>query len=122
MTTIPSTITCSHNLLKLDILGHDDPTMVRMLQDLTGIDPLTIPLDDPETMSIFSSTEALGITTEQNGGIDVGSLGVPEFGTKFVMGMLDDTRPTTMSELVRISGLSPASPMVRTYGWATPRP
>ena len=95
-----------HNLLKLDILGHDDPTMVRMLQDLTGIDPLTIPLDDPETMSIFSSTEALGITTEQNGGIDVGSLGVPEFGTKFVMGMLDDTRPTTMSELVRISGLS----------------
>ena len=95
-----------HNLLKLDILGHDDPTMVRMLQDLTGIDPVTIPLDDPLTMSIFSSTEALGITTEENGGIDVGSLGVPEFGTKFVIGMLDDTRPTTMSELVRISGLS----------------
>ena len=95
-----------HNLLKLDILGHDDPTMVRMLQDLTGIDPLTIPLDDPDVMSLFSSTKALGITTEENGGIDVGSLGIPEFGTKFVMGMLDDTRPTTMSELVRISGLS----------------
>ncbi|MBQ3400820.1 MAG: hypothetical protein IJG61_05400, partial [Lachnospiraceae bacterium] len=95
-----------HNLLKLDILGHDDPTMIRMLQDLTGIDPLTIPLDDPKVMSLFQSTEALGITPEQNGGIKVGTLGVPEFGTKFVMGMLDDTRPTMMSELVRISGLS----------------
>ena len=95
-----------HNLLKLDILGHDDPTMIRMLQDLTGLDPVEIPLDDPETMKLFSNTEALGITTEQNGGIDVGSLGIPEFGTKFVIGMLDDTRPTTMSELVRISGLS----------------
>ncbi|MDO4418257.1 MAG: PolC-type DNA polymerase III [Eubacteriales bacterium] len=95
-----------HNLLKLDILGHDDPTMIRMLQDLTGLDPVEIPLDDPETMKLFSSTESLGITTEQNGGIDVGSLGIPEFGTKFVIGMLDDTRPTTMSELVRISGLS----------------
>ena len=95
-----------HNLLKLDILGHDDPTMIRMLQDLTGLDPTQIPLDDPTVMSIFSSTEALGITPEQNGGIDVGSLGIPEFGTKFVIGMLDDTRPSTMSELVRISGLS----------------
>ena len=95
-----------HNLLKLDILGHDDPTMIRMLQDLTGLDPMDIPLDDPTVMSLFSSTEALGITPEQNGGIDVGSLGIPEFGTKFVIGMLDDTRPTTMSELVRISGLS----------------
>ena len=95
-----------HNLLKLDILGHDDPTMIRMLQDLTGLDPTQIPLDDPTVMSIFSSTKALGITPEQNGGIDVGSLGIPEFGTKFVIGMLDDTRPTTMSELVRISGLS----------------
>ena len=95
-----------HNLLKLDILGHDDPTMIRMLQDLTGLDPTEIPLDDPEVMKLFSSTESLGITTEQNGGIDVGSLGIPEFGTKFVIGMLDDTRPTTMSELVRISGLS----------------
>ena len=95
-----------HNLLKLDILGHDDPTMIRMLQDLTGINPVDIPLDDPTVMSLFSSTKALGITPEQNGGIDVGSLGIPEFGTKFVIGMLDDTRPTSMSELVRISGLS----------------
>ena len=95
-----------HNLLKLDILGHDDPTMIRMLQDLTGLDPTEIPLDDPTVMSLFSSTKALGITPEENGGIDVGSLGIPEFGTKFVIGMLDDTRPTTMSELVRISGLS----------------
>ena len=95
-----------HNLLKLDILGHDDPTMIRMLQDLTGLDPMEIPLDDPTVMSLFSSTEALGITPEENGGIDVGSLGIPEFGTKFVIGMLDDTRPTSMSELVRISGLS----------------
>ncbi|MDO5133288.1 MAG: PolC-type DNA polymerase III, partial [Eubacteriales bacterium] len=95
-----------HNLLKLDILGHDDPTMIRMLQDLTGLDPVEIPLDDPEVMKLFSGLESLGITTEQNGGIDVGSLGIPEFGTKFVIGMLDDTRPSTMSELVRISGLS----------------
>ena len=95
-----------HNLLKLDILGHDDPTMIRMLQDLTGLNPVDIPLDDPTVMSLFSSTKALGITPEQNGGIDVGSLGIPEFGTKFVIGMLDDTRPTSMSELVRISGLS----------------
>ena len=95
-----------HNLLKLDILGHDDPTMIRMLQDLTGLDPTQIPLDDPKVMSLFSSTKALGITPDENGGIDVGSLGIPEFGTKFVIGMLDDTRPTTMSELVRISGLS----------------
>ena len=95
-----------HNLLKLDILGHDDPTMIRMLQDLTGMDPLTIPLDDKKVMSLFQSTQALGITPEQNGGIRVGTLGVPEFGTKFVMGMLEDTKPTMMSELVRISGLS----------------
>ncbi len=95
-----------HNLLKLDILGHDDPTMIRMLQDLTGLDPVEIPLDDPDVMKLFSGLESLGITTEQNGGIDVGSLGIPEFGTKFVIGMLDDTRPSTMSELVRISGLS----------------
>jgi len=95
-----------HNLLKLDILGHDDPTMIRMLQDLTGLDPSTIPLDDAKVMSLFQSTQALGITPEQNGGIKVGTLGVPEFGTKFVMGMLEDTKPTAMSELVRISGLS----------------
>jgi len=93
------------NLLKLDILGHDDPTMIRMLQDLTGIDPQEIPLDDKETMSIFSSTDALGVTPEQIHS-EVGTYGVPEFGTKFVRGMLVDTRPTTFEELLRISGLS----------------
>ena len=93
------------NLLKLDILGHDDPTMIRMLYDLTGIDPTKVPLDDKETMSIFSSTKALGVTPEQIHS-EVGSYGVPEFGTKFVRGMLVDTRPTTFEELLRISGLS----------------
>jgi len=93
------------NLLKLDILGHDDPTMIRMLQDITGINPTEIPLDDKETMSIFSSTKALGVTPEQIHS-EVGTYGVPEFGTKFVRGMLIDTRPTTFEELLRISGLS----------------
>ena len=93
------------NLLKLDILGHDDPTMISMLQDLTGIDPQSIPLDDKETMSIFSSTKALGVSSEQIHS-EIGSFGIPEFGTKFVRGMLVDTRPTTFEELVRISGLS----------------
>ncbi len=93
------------NLLKLDILGHDDPTVIRMLQDLTGIDPTKIQLDDKETMSIFSSTDALGVTPEQIHS-EVGSLGVPEFGTKFVRGMLVDTKPKTFDELIRISGLS----------------
>lgn len=93
------------NLLKLDILGHDDPTAIRMLQDLTGIDPTKIPLDDKETMSIFSSTKALGVEPKQIGS-EVGTYGVPEFGTKFVRGMLVDTKPTTFEELVRISGLS----------------
>ena len=93
------------NLLKLDILGHDDPTMIRMLQDLTGIDPKSIPLDDKETMSIFSSTDALGVTKEQINS-EVGTFGVPEFGTKFVRGMLVDTMPTKFEELLRISGLS----------------
>ncbi len=93
------------NLLKLDILGHDDPTMIRMLQDLSGIDPKSIPLDDEETMSIFSSTKALGVTPKQINS-EVGTYGVPEFGTKFVRGMLVDTKPTTFEELLRISGLS----------------
>ncbi len=93
------------NLLKLDILGHDDPTVIRMLQDLTGVDPTKIPLDDKETMSIFSSTEALGVKPEQIKS-QVGSYGVPEFGTKFVRGMLVDTKPKTFDELIRISGLS----------------
>lgn len=93
------------NLLKLDILGHDDPTMIRMLYDLTGIDPTKVPLDDKETMSIFSSTKALGVEPEKIHS-EVGTFGVPEFGTKFVRGMLVDTRPTTFEELLRISGLS----------------
>lgn len=93
------------NLLKLDILGHDDPTVIRMLQDITGIDPTKIPLDDKETMSIFSSTDAIGVTQEQIKS-EVGTFGIPEFGTKFVRGMLVDTKPTTFEELIRISGLS----------------
>ncbi|MDO4478158.1 MAG: PolC-type DNA polymerase III [Lachnospiraceae bacterium] len=94
------------NLLKLDILGHDDPTMIRMLQDLTGVDPFAVPLDDPGVISLFKGTEALGIRPEDMGGVDLGTLGIPEFGTNFVMGMLRDTRPSSFSELVRISGLS----------------
>jgi DNA polymerase-3 subunit alpha (Gram-positive type) len=93
------------NLLKLDILGHDDPTVIRMLQDLTGVDPKKIPLDDRQTLSIFSSTEALGVTPEQIR-TNMGTLGIPEFGTKFVRQMLEDTKPTTFAELVQISGLS----------------
>lgn len=77
-----------HNLLKLDILGHDDPTMIRMLQDLTGIDPTTIPLDDKEVMSLFQNTSALGITPEDIGGCRLGCLGIPEFGTDFAMQMV----------------------------------
>ncbi len=94
-----------HNLLKLDILGHDDPTMIRMLQDLTGIDPTTIPLDDKAVMSLFTSTEALGVTPGDIGGCPVGSLGIPEFGTEFVIQMLLDTKPQHFSDLIRISGL-----------------
>ena len=94
-----------HNLLKLDILGHDDPTMIRMLQDLTGIDPTKIPLDDPQVMSLFQNTSALGITPDQIGGCPVGSLGIPEFGTDFVIQMLLDTKPQSLSDLIRISGL-----------------
>ena len=94
-----------HNLLKLDILGHDDPTMIRMLQDLTGIDPTKIPLDDKAVMSLFQNTEALGITPSQISGTPVGSLGIPEFGTDFVIQMLLDTKPKQFSDLIRISGL-----------------
>ncbi len=93
------------NLLKLDILGHDDPTVIRMLQDLSGIDPKTIPTDDPEVMKIFSGTESLGVTQDQIM-CKTGTLGIPEFGTRFVRQMLEDTKPTTFSELVQISGLS----------------
>ena len=94
-----------HNLLKLDILGHDDPTMIRMLQDLTGIDPTTIPLDDPGVMSLFQNTSALRITPDDIDGCPVGSLGIPEFGTDFVIQMLLDTKPKCFSDLIRISGL-----------------
>lgn len=95
----------SGRLLKLDILGHDDPTMLRMLQDLTGIDPKSLPLNDEKVISLFTSTKALGVTEEELG-IPVGSLGLPEFGTKFVRGMLLDTSPKSFADLVRISGLS----------------
>ena len=94
-----------HNLLKLDILGHDDPTMIRMLQDLTGVDPTKIPLDDPQVMSLFQNTSALGITPDQIDGCPVGSLGIPEFGTDFVIQMLLDTKPQCFSDLIRIAGL-----------------
>ncbi len=93
------------NLLKLDILGHDDPTVIRMLQDITGVDPKSIPMDDPKTMSIFSSTEALGVTPDQINS-KVGTFGIPEFGTRFVRGMLLDTMPKTFMDLICISGLS----------------
>ena len=95
-----------HNLLKLDILGHDDPTMIRMLEDLTGVDARSLPLDDPGVMALFRDLSSLGITPEDLGGCDLGSLGIPEFGTDFVMQMLRDTKPKNFSDLVRISGLS----------------
>ncbi len=95
-----------HNLLKLDILGHDDPTMIRMLQDLTGVDPTQIPLDDPAVMSLFQNTSALGVTPEELEGCQLGALGIPEFGTDFAMGMLIDTQPKEFSDLIRIAGLS----------------
>ncbi len=92
-------------LLKLDLLGHDDPTIIKMLEDLTGVDASSIPMDDPGTMKIFSGVESLGLDPETSG-FTVGTVGIPEFGTKFVRGMLEETRPTTFGELVRISGLS----------------
>ena len=96
-------------LVKLDVLGHDDPTMLRRLQDLTGIPPRKVPLNDPEVfkniLSLFSTPEALGLTAEELG-VPTGTLGIPEFGTRFVRGMLVETRPSTMEELIRISGLS----------------
>ncbi len=95
----------SDRLVKLDILGHDDPTVIRMLERLTGVDAKTVSFDDPATMSLFYSTEALGLTPEQLKS-PVGTLGIPEFGTRFVRQMLEETRPSCFSELVRISGFS----------------
>lgn len=93
------------NILKMDILGHDDPTMIRKLQDLSGIDPETIPTDDPGVMKIFSGPEVLGVDEKQIQS-KTGTLGIPEFGTRFVRGMLEETHPTSYSELLQISGLS----------------
>jgi DNA polymerase-3 subunit alpha (Gram-positive type) len=93
------------NILKIDILGHDDPTMIRTLQDLSGVDPQTIPMDDPGVMALFSGTDSLGVTPEQIQS-KTGTLGVPEFGTRFVRGMLEETNPQNYSQLLQISGLS----------------
>lgn len=93
------------NLLKLDILGHDDPTMMRMLQDLTGVDPTTIPMNDPKVMSLFNSVEALGVSAQQIRS-PVATFGVPEMGTRFVRQMLDETKPASFADLLQISGLS----------------
>ncbi|WP_122646831.1 PolC-type DNA polymerase III [Enterococcus mediterraneensis] len=93
------------NILKLDILGHDDPTVIRMLQDLSGVDPKTIPTDDPEVMRIFAGPDVLDVTEEQIYS-KTGTLGIPEFGTRFVRGMLEETHPSTFAELLQISGLS----------------
>ncbi len=93
-------------LVKLDILGHDDPTMLRLLTDISGVDAKSVPLNDAETMTLFSSLEALKLSPEKMLGSEVGTFGIPEFGTKFVRGILQMTKPTTMAELVRISGLS----------------
>ncbi|WP_416150913.1 PolC-type DNA polymerase III [Salipaludibacillus sp. HK11] len=96
------------NLLKLDILGHDDPTVIRMLQDLSGMDPKDIPVDDPDVFKIFGGTEVLGVTEDQIM-CKTGTYGIPEFGTRFVRQMLEETKPNTFSELVQISGLSHGS-------------
>jgi len=93
------------DVLKLDILGHSDPTQLRMIQDLTKTDILKVPLDDKDTMSIFTSTKALGVTNEQIM-CETGTLGIPEFGTPFTISMVAETKPTTFSELIKISGLS----------------
>lgn len=93
------------DLLKLDILGHSDPTQLRLIQELSGTDILGVPLDDKETMSIFTSTKALGVTNEEIM-CETGTLGIPEFGTPFTISLVYDTKPTTFAELIKISGLS----------------
>lgn len=95
----------SARLVKLDILGHDDPTVIKMLEDLTHRDPKTIPFDDPATMSLFNSTAALGLDPDELGATS-GTFGVPEFRTPFTRQMIDDTQPDVFSDLVRISGFS----------------
>ena len=95
-----------HNLLKLDILGHDDPTMIRMLQDLTGLDPTEVPLDSPEVMTLFQNLSALKIEPSSIRGCTLGAMGIPEFGTDNAMGMLIEAKPQHFSDLVRISGLA----------------
>ena len=92
-------------LLKLDILGHSDPTQLRLIQNQSGTDILKVPLDDKETMSIFTKTDALGVTTDQIM-CNTGTLGIPEFGTPFTIKLVEDTKPTTFAELIKISGLS----------------
>ena len=93
-------------LVKLDVLGHDDPTMINMLERLTGIKATELPLNDPKVLGLFSSPEPLDLAPNQIRGITKGTLGIPEFGTKFVRQMLEDTKPASMAELIRISGLS----------------
>ena len=93
------------NLLKLDMLGHDDPTMIRMLQNLTGVDPQKIPLDDPDTMSLFTSSEKLGFVDDPVLG-PTGAVAIPEFNTRFTRGVLEETQPTQVDTLLRISGFT----------------
>ena len=93
------------DVLKLDILGHSDPTQLRLIQLQSGTDIMKVPLDDKETMSIFTSTEALGVTTEQIM-CNTGTLGIPEFGTPFTIKLVEDTKPKSFAELIKISGLS----------------
>ncbi|MBP3728642.1 MAG: PolC-type DNA polymerase III, partial [Lachnospiraceae bacterium] len=95
-----------HNLLKMDILGHDDPTMIRRLGDLTGLNMTEIPINDPQVLELFKSCAPLGVTPKQLGGCDFGTLGVPEFGTDFAMGILKDARPESVADLVRIAGIA----------------
>ncbi len=94
------------NLLKLDLLGHLDPSAIRMLQNLTGVDPIKIPHSDDKVLGLFNGLDSLGISSEQIAGETMGTIGVPEFGTKFVREMLQDTKPKSFADLVRVSGLS----------------